>query len=121
LIIFGAGVPQRRYDGLGTQVDVMPTLLGLMHISYQYDGFGINLLKRQRDMVFYSADNQIVARSKDKCYIYTPSLQKSFCYDVTPHWGLRKDDSGKGFQPLKRYVFSMIQTAEFMQRKMRDK
>ena len=117
LIIFGAGVPQRRYDGLGTQVDVMPTLLGLMHISYQYDGFGINLLKRQRDMVFYSADNQIVARSKDKCYIYTPSLQKSFCYDVTQHWGLRKDDNENKFKALKQYVFSMIQTAEYMQRK----
>lgn len=121
LIIFGAGVPQKLYSGLGTQVDIMPTLLGLMHMSYNYNGFGINLLKQHRDMVFYSADNQIVARSKEKCYIYTPSLQKSFCYDVTPHWGLRKNDNEKGFKPLKQYVFSMIQTAEFIQQKMHDR
>ena len=92
-----------------------------MHMSYNYNGFGINLLKQHRDMVFYSADNQIVARSKEKCYIYTPSLQKSFCYDVTPHWGLRKNDDEKGFKPLKKYVFSMIQTAEFIQQKMHDR
>lgn len=121
LIIFGAGVPQKLYSGLGTQVDIMPTLLGLMHMSYNYNGFGINLLKQHRDMVFYSADNQIVARSKEKCYIYTPSLQKSFCYDVTSHWGLRKNDDEKGFKPLKKYVFSMIQTAEFIQQKMHDR
>ena len=40
LIIFGPGIEPRLYDGLGTQVDVMPTLLGLMGISYDYDGFG---------------------------------------------------------------------------------
>lgn len=121
LIIFGAGVPQKLYSGLGTQVDIMPTLLGLMHMSYNYNGFGVNLLKQHRNMVFYSADNQIVARSKDKCYIYTPSLQKSFCYDVTPHWGLKKNDDEAGFKPLKRYVFSMIQTAEFIQQKMHSR
>ena len=117
LIIFGEDVPQQIYGGLATQVDVMPTLLGLMNMSYEYNGFGINLLKQQRDMVFYSADNQIVARDMKGCYIYTPSLKKSFCYDVTPHWGLRKDDNENKFKALKQYVFSMIQTAEYMQRK----
>ena len=117
LIIFGEDVPQQIYGGLATQVDVMPTLLGLMNMSYEYNGFGINLLKQQRDMVFYSADNQIVARDMKGCYIYTPSLKKSFCYDVTQHWGLRKDDNENKFKALKQYVFSMIQTAEYMQRK----
>ncbi len=114
LIIFGEGVPQRVYGGLAMQVDVMPTLLGLMNMSYTYDGFGIDLLKKQRNMVFYSADNQLVARDRKRCYIYTPSLNKSFCYDVAQHWGLHKDNNEKKFGSLRRYVFSMIQTAEYM-------
>ena len=45
LIMFGPGVPQMRYDGLGMQVDVMPTLFGLIGMSYTSYGFGQDLLK----------------------------------------------------------------------------
>lgn len=121
LMIFGNGVPQFKYDGLAGQIDIMPTLLGLMHLSYTYDGFGINLLKQKRDMIFYSADNQIVARNKKGCYIYVPEMQKSFCYNTTPKWGLKEDKDKSKFKPLKNYVFSMIQTAEFMQRFGKDR
>ena len=50
LIIFGPGVPQQQYAGLGMQVDVMPTLFGLMNLNYEYEGFGVDLLKQQRPM-----------------------------------------------------------------------
>ncbi len=117
LIMFGAGVPSMRYEGLGMQVDVMPTLFGLMGMSYEYDGFGVDLLRERRSMVFYSADNQIVARDEKGCYIYNPSMQKSFCYDAKPGWKLSKSNAVNKFSRLKEYVFSMIQTAEFMIRK----
>ena len=57
LIMFGPGVPTMRYDGLAQQVDVMPTLLSLLNMGYEYDGFGQDLLHTSRPMVFYSADN----------------------------------------------------------------
>lgn len=114
LIIFGKGVKPMKYTGLGTQVDVMPTLLGLMKVNYTYEGFGVDLLKRKRDMVFYSADNQIVARDATHCYVYNPRMGKTFCYDAMPGWKLRDTRFTKAFQPLRRYVFCMEQTAQFM-------
>ena len=116
LIMFGPGVPQMRYDGLGMQVDVMPTLLGLMGMSYTSYGFGQDLLKSPRHMVFYSADNQLVARDHKRCFIYSPSLQKSFCYDVLPDGVLKENPNTANFADLKNYVFSNIQTAEFIER-----
>ncbi len=116
LIIFGPGVPQMRYDGLGMQVDVMPTLFGLMGMSYTSYGFGQDLLKNPRHMVFYSADNQLVARDHKRCFIYSPSLQKSFCYDVLPDGVLKENPNTASFADLKNYVFSNIQTAEFIER-----
>lgn len=116
LIMFGPGVPQMRYDGLGMQVDVMPTLLGLMGMSYTSYGFGQDLLKSPRHMVFYSADNQLVARDHKRCFIYSPSLQKSFCYDVLPDGVLKENPNTASFADLKNYVFSNIQTAEFIER-----
>ena len=117
LIIFGPGVPQEQYAGLGMQVDVMPTLFQLMHLNYEYEGFGVNLLKEQRPMVFYSADNQIVARDHKRCYIYNPSMNRSFCYDVLPDGELKETKQEAKFKDLKNYVFSNIQTAEYIERR----
>ena len=117
LIIFGPGVPQMQYAGLGMQVDVMPTLFGLMHLNYEYEGFGVNLLKQQRPMVFYSADNQIVARDQKRCYIYNPSMNRSFCYDVLPDGELKETKQEAKFKDLKNYVFSNIQAAEYIERR----
>lgn len=119
LIIFGKGVTPQKYAGLGTQVDVMPTLLGIMGVNYEYDGFGVNLLKQHRDMVFYSADNQIVARDKKHCYIYEPNIRKSFYYNVMPGWKLKETKNNLAFKHLRNYVFSMEQTAQFMLNKQR--
>lgn len=121
LIIFGKGVKPMKYDGLGMQVDVMPTLLGLMGVNYSYDGFGVDLLKRKRDMVFYSADNQIVARDSAHCLVYNPRMCKAFCYDALPGWKLRETRNSAAFNPLRRYVFSMEQTAQFMLDRQRMK
>lgn len=56
----------------------MPTLLGLLHASYTYDGMGVNLLRTSRDMVSYSADNMIAARDSSHCYLYNPATDKAF-------------------------------------------
>ncbi len=117
LIIFGPGVPQEQYAGLGMQVDVMPTLFHLMHLNYEYEGFGVDLLKHQRPMVFYSADNQIVARDHKRCYIYNPSMNRSFCYDVLPDGELKETKQEAKFKDLKNYVFSNIQAAEYIERR----
>ncbi len=117
LIIFGKGVQPQKYDGLGMQVDVMPTLLGLMNLNYEYEGFGVDLLKQKRDMVFYSADNQLVARDMNHCYIYEPQISRSFCYDVDKIGKLKATKETPLFKNLQNYVFSMIQTAEYITRR----
>ena len=114
LLIFGPDVKPQLYDGLAQQVDIVPTVLGLLGLSYDYDGFGVDLLKTRRQMVFYSADNQVVARDYQHCFVYNPGMQKAFCYDVQPGWKLRESHDTKAFAPLRKYVFAMEQTAQFM-------
>ena len=116
LFIFGPGIPQGEVKGLGMQVDLMPTLLGFMGMDYRYDGFGQDLMRHPRRKVFYSADNQLVARDTTRCYIYNPSMDRSFCYDVKADGGLVPNPHEAAFKDLQRYVFSMIQTAEFVER-----
>lgn len=121
LIIFGSGIEPQMYEGLGMQVDVMPTLLGLLNMSYDYDGFGVNLLERQRDKVFYSADNHVVGRDSTRYYIYAPAMQKSFCYEKKEDGKLHEAAFDNNFKELERYAFSMTQSAEWLQQKMKGR
>ena len=116
LLIFGPGVPTGRVDKLAQQVDVMPTLLSILGINYQYDGFGVDQMKSERPMVFYSADNQIVARSANRCYIYNPKMNRAFCYTQDASGALREVPYSAAFAPLRTYCFSMTQTAQWMLR-----
>lgn len=116
LLIFGPGVPTGRVDKLAQQVDVMPTLLSILGINYQYDGFGIDQMKSERPLVFYSADNQIVARSADRCYIYNPKMNRAFCYTQDASGALHEVPYSSAFAPLRTYCFSMTQTAQWMLR-----
>lgn len=117
LFMFGPGVPKGQYTGLGEQVDIVPTVLGLLHTSYRFDGFGVDLFKTKRSKVFYSADNVIVARDAAHCYLYNPSTHQSFSYNVGSHGELNvvgKAAQPSVFEQLKHYVFGMLQTAEYI-------
>lgn len=110
LIIFGPGVTPQLSDQLAMQVDVMPTVLGLLGAEYDFDGFGVNLLKTQRDMVFYTADDQVAARDKSGRFVYLPATGQSF----------KEGKPTTSHEALKKYVFGMIQTAEYMMRRQHD-
>ena len=58
-------------------------------------------------MVFYTADDQIVGRDAKGYYIFKPATGQHFYYGNDP----------KSQEALHRYATSMIQTAEYLQRK----
>ncbi len=109
----------RIYDGLGTQVDVTPTLLGLMGVSYDFDGFGLDLLRQPRQQVFYTSDTQVVGRDSTACFIYNNQADKYFFYDVDARGALTPTTTSPHFDALKDYAFSMVQTAEFLFRRQK--
>ncbi len=113
-IIFGPGVAPALYDGLATQVDVMPTLLGLLGLDYDFDGFGVDLLRTRRSRVFYTSDSQIVARDSTSCLIHNPSAQRDVCYEVGADEQLRPTARTARHDSLRHYAFAMVQAAEFI-------
>ena len=70
LMIYGKGIQPEIRAQFGGQIDVAPTLLGLLNIGYIQNNFGINLLKEQRPCIFYTADNLIAAKDSSHLYIY---------------------------------------------------
>lgn len=116
LLFFGRGVTPAQHTSLATQVDVMPTLLGMLNMGYAYHGFGVNLLEAQRDKVCYSADNQIVARTNEACYIHTSSTGLDSYYREQSDNTLLPATPDSLFHSLQRYAYAMMQTAEYCYR-----
>ena len=111
LMVYGKDIEPRSINNFGGQIDIAPTLLGMLGISYTQNNFGIDLLKEQRPCIFYTADNLIAARDSAHLYIHSPETGQEFCYSVEE--GKPKPSAyDTSFEALKEYVFSMLQATE---------
>ena len=116
LMIYGKTISPAVHTGFGGQVDVAPTLLGLLNINYLQNNFGVNLLEEERPCMFFTADNLIAARDTDKLFIYAPETQQEFKYKFEGGQ-LHAAEGDANFHYLKEYCFSMLQSAEYLVRK----
>ncbi len=113
LIIHGKDIAPQERTGFAGQVDVAPTLLDMLGISYTQNNFGINLMKEKRPAMFYTADNTVAARDSLHLYVYNPVVKKEFCYDLSEGKPVPVS-MNDAFKKLKDYCFSMLQATEFM-------
>lgn len=111
LIFYGHGIAPQVNAAWAGQVDIAPTLLGMLNISYTQNNFGVNLLTEQRPCIFYSADNTIAARNEKYLYVYNPDAEQEFCYDIQ---GERPQvvPMNSEHQALRSYCYSMLQATE---------
>ena len=101
---------------LGGQIDLAPTVLGLMNIPYQNETMGVDLLKKHRPFMYFCADNKVGCLDKDFYLIIRPDGKETlFKYknlSSEDHYGFynEKVDS------MKQYTYSMMQTTQKIQR-----
>lgn len=115
-MIYYKGVQPEIKNEFGGQIDVAPTLLGMLNISYTQNNFGIDLLKEKRPCMFYTADNLISAKDSTHLYIYSPESKQEFKYKQTGNT-LQPANDDEAFQALKTYCFSMLQSTEYLVKK----
>ena len=122
LMIYGKGITPGINDSFGGQIDVAPTLLGMLGIGYTQNNFGVDLLRERRPCIFYTADNFIAARDLERVYIYSPETGQEFRYRYQGGKVSMEEDNDI-YRMLKEYCFSMLQSAEYMVRqgKITDK
>jgi phosphoglycerol transferase MdoB-like AlkP superfamily enzyme len=111
LMMYGKGITPQAINDFGGQIDVAPTLLGMLGINYTQNNFGVDLLKEKRPCIFYTADNLIAARDSSRLYIHSPETGQEFCYS-SEEGILKPSTYDKSFEALKAYVFPMLQATE---------
>ena len=106
--------PAERTQFAG-QVDVAPTILGLLRLPYVQNNFGLDLLHdAPRPAAFYTADKMIAARNAHKLFLYNAELKQTYCYNIAPDGRPVPTSFSPAFAPLRQYVFALLQTTEYM-------
>ncbi|TAL59054.1 MAG: alkaline phosphatase family protein [Bacteroidetes bacterium] len=114
LIIHAPGLrlEPKSFDGMGGQIDIFPTLMGLMNLPYTNNTMGVDLLKEKRPYIYFTADNKIGCIDKEFYFIHrmngTESLYK--------YADLAQDNYLSQFKTradsMRTYAFSMLQATQ---------
>ncbi|MGE5343292.1 MAG: LTA synthase family protein [Candidatus Omnitrophota bacterium] len=104
----------RRFDCIGGQIDVFPTVMGLLNIPYVNNTFGIDLLKEKRPYIFFSEDDKYGALG-DSFYLIVGEDGRSRLYKYR-----NKDlqdcalENKPEAERMRTYAESMFQTAQWI-------
>lgn len=107
-------IEPKAINDIGLQLDIFPTLFGLLDFSYTNNGLGVNLFEHKRPFVYFNADNKLGIIDNEQYLIYRSDQNISlFNYQQNE----TKDLSLK--KPLKvdsmlSYAFSMLQSTQYL-------
>ena len=96
----------------GLQIDLYPTLCGLLDFSYLNNSLGVDLLKEDRKYAYFSADTKLgvadnnyylIYRSKDNISLYKQNEYKDIYMQ-----------NKKTADEMCSYAFSMLQSAQYL-------
>lgn len=108
----------KTYSQLGGQVDVSPTILGLLGYSYTNNTLGVDLLKTMRPYMYYTSDDMMGCLSDKYLYIYNPANRAEWLYDYKNNKPASELDMHKALaDSMKNYAASMLITTDYMLRK----
>ena len=112
----GLNLLPRTYDCLGCQMDIFPTVMGLMNYSYVNNTMGIDLLKEKRPFAFFTADDKIGCTDKDYFFIHrNDGTENLYRYKNLENTDLLQQYKAKA-DSMRTYSYSMLQTAQWVLR-----
>lgn len=105
----------QRFEQLGGQIDVFPTLMGLLNFSYQNNTFGVDLFKTERPYMFFSSDDALGCIGHDYFYMYNFKVMTKGLYKYKEN---KPDNFIAEHKALEEsmctYSAAMAQTANYM-------
>lgn len=116
LIFYYPGViaPCRR-DDIALQIDITPTLLGMLQIDCGNNTLGIDLFHQHRPYAYFSADDKIGVLDSTWFYLYRVSDNHSSLYryrNGEPTDYIESEPARA--EAMQRYAFGMIQESQQM-------
>jgi len=116
-------IESKTFDQLGGQIDVAPTILGLLNIPYVNNTAGIDLLKDCRPFIYFCADDKIGCMDKEYYLILRKNGKETLYQYADLKTANLIDKFPSKVDSMKEYTFSMMQTTQWMidQKKLKYK
>lgn len=109
-----AVIKPQSFHHTGGQIDVFPTVMGLMGFPYVNNTFGIDLLREQRPYITFSADDKIGCIDSTRFFVWRQQGEESlYDYKLQRTDNLASIEKAKA-ESMKSYAFSLVQCAKWM-------
>ncbi len=111
----------KKFNDLGGQIDVFPTVMGLLNVKYVNNTFGIDLLKENRPYTYFSEDNKLVCLNNDYMYVYSKEKEENLFKFKCNNFSNCISENKTVADSMKKYMFTMLQVTQWMiERKKTD-
>jgi phosphoglycerol transferase MdoB-like AlkP superfamily enzyme len=104
----------RRFTRIGGQIDVFPTIMGLLNLSYVNNTFGIDLIKERRPFIYFCSDDKVGCLNHEYFLVIRSEENESLYHyrslDPRDHISSRKVLAAE----MKTYCLSMLQASQWM-------
>ncbi|MBN2571107.1 MAG: sulfatase-like hydrolase/transferase [Ignavibacteriales bacterium] len=104
----------RYYTELGGQIDIYPTIMGLLNIPYVNNTLGIDLFNETRPYIYFTADDKIGIVSNNYYMIIRPNGDETlYAYRTKSTENLIDKETARA-DSMRLYAYSMMQTAQYI-------
>jgi phosphoglycerol transferase MdoB-like AlkP superfamily enzyme len=111
----------KTIENVGCQLDIFPTIMGMLGLQYRNNTFGIDLLHENRPYAFFSSDNSYECIDREWYYVHRNDRRESL-YQLADKEGKDRISAYPAIaDSMKQYVESMIQAAQYMIRENKQK
>ena len=110
----------RRFHGFGGQIDLFPTIMGLLNMSYVNNSPGIDLLKESRSHMFFANDHQLGCIDERYFYVRNLAENMDFLYaldDGTDNAATEAQPESEKLEimrKMKSYAVSMTVVSDYL-------
>ncbi len=105
-------LPAHTYNTPGGQIDLFPTLAGVLGGAYDNNTMGVDLINEGRQWMYFSQDDKIGVADTSSIYVWQKNGPEYF-FDLTSRQDLLPTHRAKA-DSMKTYAFSMVQAAQWL-------
>jgi len=116
LIFYSPGLikEHRAFAQLAGQIDIFPTIMGLLNIPYVNNTLGIDLLREKRPFIFFNDENKIGCLDGQYFLVARDNGINSLYAYTTQDTGDYLPENKELAKRMEQYAFSMLQTTQWL-------
>ncbi len=122
MIYYIHGMEPEMSDAMASQMDIFPTVMGILGKSYVNNSFGIDLIREERSYAYFMGDDKYGVIDHEWLYVNQPSQEMSglYKYSKTDLTNYIEQYPGRA-KAMKEYGESAWQTSEYQLDKKKTK